>query len=91
MYQHLFSPPAPLSSPLLPLLTAVRLGVLGKNRAERKNREEDGGRVATAYNRLPGDSIEHNQFIEAFIPLLECVSSPTPRIFFKANLHTVFY
>lgn len=44
------------------------LCVLCKKRAEKKNREESGGRVASTYNRLPGDSIVHKEFPEAFIP-----------------------
>lgn len=67
-YQHLFSPPLTPFSPLLLPLAAVCLCVLCKKHAEKKNREKSGGRVASAYNRLPGDSIEHNEFPEAFIP-----------------------
>ncbi len=69
-YQHLSSPPFSLffSPPLFLLLAAVCLCVLCKKRAEKKNREESGGRVASSYNRLPGDSKEHKEFPEAFIP-----------------------
>ena len=55
-------------SPLFFPLAAVCLCVLCKKRAEKKNREESGGRVASTYNRLPGDSIVHKEFPEAFIP-----------------------
>ena len=54
--------------PLSLLLAAVCLCVLCMKRAGKKNREESGGRVASAYNRLPGDSIKHNEFPEASIP-----------------------
>ncbi len=54
--------------PLFLPLAAVCLCVLCEKRAEKKNREESGGRVASTYNRLPGDSIEHKEFPEAFIP-----------------------
>lgn len=64
---------APLLSSPLPslLLSSCRslqcVCVLCKKRAEKKNREKSGGRVASTYNRLPGDSIEHSEFPEAFI------------------------
>lgn len=73
-----------LFSPLFLPLAAVCLCVLCKKRAEKKNREESGGRVASTYKRLPGDSIEHKEFPEAFIPRfivwIYCISSPTPSI-----------
>ena len=65
----LLSSPLPLFLPPLSLLlAAVCLCVLCMKRAEKKNREESGGRVASTYNRLPGDSIKHNEFPEASIP-----------------------
>lgn len=63
-----------LFSPLFLLLAAVRLCVLGEKRAEKKNREESGGRVASTYKRLPGDSIQHKEFPEAFVSwLIVCI------------------
>lgn len=59
---------SPLFSSLFLPLAAVCLCVLCKKCAEKKNREESGGRVPSTYNRLPGDSIEHTEFPEAFIP-----------------------
>lgn len=41
--------------------------MLGEKRAEKKNREESGGRVASTYKRLPGDSIQHKEFPEVFV------------------------
>lgn len=41
---------------------------LRKKHAEKKKREESGGRVASTYKRLPGDSIEHQEFPEAVKP-----------------------
>lgn len=61
-YQHLSSPPL---SPFLLLSSSCSLQclcvLLCEEHAERKNREESGGRVASTYNRLPGDSIQHKE------------------------------
>lgn len=86
-----------LFSPLFLQLAAVCLCVLCKKRAEKKNRKESGGRVASTYNRLPGDSIEDKAFPEAFIYLcllFEYISSPTPRICFLSpsiGIDCMFY
>lgn len=47
-------------------------------RAEQKNREESGGRVASTYNRLPGDSIKHNEFAQAFPTSVYCSNLSLP-------------
>lgn len=58
------------SSPLSPIFSSFLLRSLQYvcvcfARSMQRRKIEGGGRVA--YNRLPGDSIEHNEFPEAFI------------------------
>lgn len=79
---------APLLSSFSPLflpLAAACLCVLCTEHAERENREESGGGVASTYNRLPGESIEHKGFPKAsFLPRY------IVRIYLHLHLHQGF-